>query len=108
MNARPGEGPPPPDTPPALARAPVRAGGVAALDTALSRLCDFRGDMDAGDLLLSLLQHGVRTDDEEVCMLLAEYPGAGPGRVAARVVAAALRQAALRAAAAGGGGDSGA
>ncbi|GBF97968.1 hypothetical protein Rsub_10641 [Raphidocelis subcapitata] len=80
----------------AIARAvtAVRPDGAAVLDAKLLRLGDRRGDVEAGDLQLALRQCGAggEADEEAVCHLLAEYAGAAPGRVAGRVLAAAIRQ----------------
>jgi hypothetical protein len=57
-------------------------------------LCDKRGDIDAGELLIALRNAGAATTSEaDACAILAEYPGSSPGRAAGRLVAAAVRQA---------------
>lgn len=74
-------------------RRPPPPGGFAALDTKLALLCDGGGQLEAGELLLALRQCGVGGVSEgDVCALVAEYAGSAPGRVAARVLLAALQQ----------------
>ncbi|KAI8466385.1 MAG: flagellar associated protein [Monoraphidium minutum] len=75
----------------------AQPGGVSALDRRLVPLCGPAGDLDAADLLLALRMGGAAAVGEgDMCTLLGEYRGTGPGRVAGRLVAAALAQAALR------------